>query len=438
MQQPGIDPDDILQRVFESINHQLRTRGNLGKITEIINQYDATDPPGGPFDINMGYDGLDSATLLQLAICHGQLEYLNWLIENGAKPWRVNEHRETALHVAITEEILPDEVSTKINKGTLNRAVAIVSILLQHNENRAPSAVYDGARPVWAKRNRWGLSPLDYAAKMGGAEVLKLFISKGAVFNGPMFTTQYGEIPDELTGTLTGLPGTTPPRADSMFTRFGNSLLHQSIQYGNHDAFDILMQDGANTSVYDAKGETPLTCAIVYGNWKAVHALVASGAVDVLQQHGRVFEYLAPVGSGDQFVPHQAPQYQFDGLTVRHCLASCHSYTEDPVVLDILALLVNAGADVRAKTSDGYTAFDLCNQTCFQSLPMALEIKRLERVTPWSAAFKKLRKDSVIMSLKHDSIKKSLFRTLPDELMRWFLDDMDNHDVAGTTVGPVT
>ncbi|KAJ1470503.1 ankyrin repeat-containing domain protein [Baffinella frigidus] len=437
MQQQQQDRADELHTVFESISDLLYTRGNIGKIREVINRHNATDPPEGPFDINMGHGGLDLATLLQIAASNGEIEYVNWFIENGAKPWRVNDNGETALHTAVAESILPESMAGGIdNTGTLNKAVAVVSILLQHNENRAPSEVHGSTRPVWAKRNTWGRTPFDYAARNGGAEVLKLFISKGAVINGPMFSTQYGEIPDELRGTLTGLSDTIP-EGDTMFTRFGTSLLHQAIAHQNDDAFDILMQDGANTSVYDAKGESPLVCAIVNSNWKAVYTLVKSGTVDMLQQHGSVFEYLAPVGSAYQFVRHQAPQYQFDGWTALHLMASCHSDSEEPVVLDILALLVNAGADVRAKTSDGSTAFDMCRNRSFQSSPMALELKRLERVAPWSTAFKKQRKDAVIMSLKHDSIKKSLFRTLPDELMAEFLDDMDNHDVAGTTVGPV-
>jgi ankyrin repeat protein len=429
------DRDDVLHNVFGDIMEQLESRGNIGKIREIINRHNATDPSEGPFDINMGHGGLDLATLLQIAASYGEIEYVNWLIANGAKPWRVNGLGETALHVAVAESILPESMAGGIdNTGTLNKAVAVVSILLQHNENRGPSEVH-GIRPVWAKRNMWGMTPLDYAARKGGAEVLKLFISKGAVINGPMFCTQYGEMPDEQRGTLLGLSDTIPA-GGAMFTRFGTSLLHQAIAHQNDDAFDILMQDGANTSVYDAQGESPLICAIVNSNWNAVLALVASGTVDILQQHGRVFEHLAPVGDAYEFVRHKAPQYQFDGWTALHFLASCHSNSEEPVVLDILALLVNAGADVRAKTSDGSTAFDMCSN--FQWLPMAQELKRLERVAPWSAAFKKLRKDAVIMSLKHDSIKKSLFRTLPDELMREFLDDMDNHDVAGgTTVGDV-
>ncbi|KAJ1463717.1 hypothetical protein T484DRAFT_1650704, partial [Baffinella frigidus] len=60
-----------------------------------------------------------------------------------------------------------------------------------------------------------------------------------------------------------------------MYTQFGQSLLHQSIRYQNHDAFEILMQDGANPCVCDQYGETPLMAAVIWHDFKAIKRLIA-------------------------------------------------------------------------------------------------------------------------------------------------------------------
>lgn len=406
--------------VFEEIMDILDSRGKLGKIIEIIGVYNATNP-GRPFDVNMEHEWLEYVTLLQLAAYHGQLEYVEWFIQNGADPWQTNNNSESALHIAISGEWVANQMDdiAVMPGDPVNKSMGVLSILMQYAENHT-------LQPVWAKRNKWCVTPIDYAVRKGGAEALKFFISKGALINGPMFTTQYGSISDTLRGTFAVVPGTIP-EGNVIYTQFGNSLLHQAVKYRNHDALSILMEDGANTRVCNNCGETPLMSAVVDQNLKAIKMLLDSGTVDILQRHGHVFIHNRKIGHDDGFfTDHTVPDDQYDGWTVLHLLAEGHRLEPSETDFEILAMLVTAGVDVRAKTAGGFTAHDLVT-TENGDTAFATELKRLERVTPWSAEFKQLREDAVVMALEKDSRTNSLLGTLPEDLFGEMMARMNAH-----------
>jgi ankyrin repeat protein len=411
--------------VFEDIMEILDSRGKLGKIIEIIGEYDATNPFGIPFDVNMEHEWLEHVTLLQLAAYHGQLEYVEWFLQNGAYPWQTNINSESALHIAISGEWVADDMDdfAVMPGDSVNKSMGVLSILMQYADNHALHAL----QPVWAKRNKWCVTPIDYAVRKGGAEALKFFISKGALINGPMFTTQYGSISDTLRGTFTAVPGTIP-EGNAIYTQFGNSLLHQAVKYRNHDALSILMEDGANTRVCNSCGETPLMTAVVDQNLKAIKVLLDYGTVDILQRHGHVFIHNCRIGHDDGFfTDHTDPDDQYDGWTVLHLLAGQHCLEPRDTDFEILAMLVTAGVDVRAKTVEGFTAHDMVT-TGNGDTAFATELKRLERVTPWSAEFKQLREDAVVMAFEKDSRTNSLLGTLTEELFGEMLVRMNAHD----------
>ncbi|KAJ1464482.1 ankyrin repeat-containing domain protein [Baffinella frigidus] len=411
---------------FDELNCNFNTRGELSQAIERVDKFNATSIPEQQFDFNIRSDMNDSPTLLHCASARGELEYVNWLLKKGVT-WQTTNVSDTPLHVAVAREHYTYE-HTFDGEFTLNSSVNTVSVLLQHLADTGLTYGTDGKRvPEWHRLNMWMKSPLDYSARVGGAEVLKLFISKGAQVNGPLFSTQHGEIPDDVRGTFQYTRGTFPHTSEpGLYTQFGSSLLHQAIKYHNMDAFHVLMADGANKHVYDNKGETPLMCAVMHLNLEAVEYLLASPDIDVSQVHGKAFQNTADVGADRIEDPNTSPQPQFKNWNVLHCLASAHGDSGNPFAIDIMWMLLNAGVDVRAKTIDEKTPLDIAKE--YNNKTMTSVFKRWENESPWSDNFKTLRDEAVFMALhkrvgdapRADNGKFSM-KHLPPELIKKLL-----------------
>jgi ankyrin repeat protein len=244
---------------------------------------------------------------------------------------------------------------------------------------------------------------LDYSARKGGAEVLKLFISKGARVNGPLFKTQYGENSDAGVG------------GDHLYAEFGTTLLHQAIEFFNIDAMKILLEDGAYLGVYNADGETPLMCAVMNGNAEAVRLLLAIPQVDIEQTHGRVHEKIASSGSYTPYLHFIKPQLQFPGWTAVHCAAL--SVHKAPNHLDIIRMLLRSGADFRSQAEDGTTAISIAKDD--KDEPLITELTEWDRTTSWSPAFEAKMRNSFTMSQQENVPveKRSPFYGLPGDIL---------------------
>jgi hypothetical protein len=262
---------------------------------------------------------------------------------------------------------------------------------------------------LWEARDKWHRSPLDYSCRKGGAEVLKLFISKGARVNGPLFKTQYGENSDAGVG------------GDYVYAEFGTTLLHQSIEFFNIDAMKILLEDGAYLGVYNAEGETPLMCAITHGNAEAVRLLLAIPQVDIEQTHGRVHENIASSGSYTPYLHFIKPQLQFPGWTAVHCAAL--SVHEDPNHLDIIRMLLGAGADFRSQTVDGTTALSIAKHS--RDNLLITELEQWERVTPWSPEFHTKMRNAFTMSQEKHVSHRSPWYGLPGDILDTFVNGIN-------------
>jgi ankyrin repeat protein len=350
------DLDDRLNEVLDNIFALINDRGNLTKIQNTLKEYNATHPRERPFDMNMGNDGIDCVCMLANAAHRGQLEYVSWMLENNANPWTRTGQGESVFHMAISQSILYEIKYGDNDTEPPNSSMGVITCLLHHIEDIEKQTNTKFNNRIWEIRNVWQRSPLDYAARKGGSEVLKFFISKGAKINGPLFSTQYGEISDEARGTYS--PGRIDQSAN-LYTQFGTSLLHQAIEYKNKDAFDILMIDGAHTHVYDATGQTPLMCAIKESNFDAVERLIASPGIDISQVHGRRFEYTTEIGSYFKRIDMTIPQTQYKDWTALHVLAFVHANNQSRHIVNVIQMMLNAGASVRMKTADGQNACDI-------------------------------------------------------------------------------
>ena len=400
--------DDRLHEVLEKVMELVCVRGNLSKIQNILNIYNATHPSEGPFDMDMEHNGLDGVSMLAQAASVCQLEYVSWMLENNASPWTKNENGETVFHMAISQDAMYRIHYGSNNKEPLNSSMGVIMCLLHHIEDMEKQT-NTKFKKIWKIRNDWERTPLDYSARKGGAEVLKLFISKGAKINGPLFYSQYGEISDERRRTYFPDPF---DRSGNLYTQFGTSLLHQAIEYDNPDAFNILMIDGAHTHVYDDMGETPLICAITHSNFDAIKRLIASPGIDISQLHGRVFQYTTEVGSYHTRKDREIPQTQYENWTALHVLALVHADDESPHIVNVIQMLLNAGASVRMKTADGQTPCDIARSEGNATMVAVFE--------NWEEA-----RTSALQMGKHERLGgASRLRHLPPELLQK-IDEID-------------
>jgi ankyrin repeat protein len=347
------------KKVFENIADLLYHRGNLSNIKNIIKTYNATHPPEGPFNVKCRDGSVDYSGLLAHAACSCELEYVQWFLKHGCDPLEKTLDGETVFHKAISQNMIFEIDYGRFDEKPSNSSMGTIMTLLHHMED-LEKRKKTKLEKIWEMRNDWHKTPLDYAARKGGAEVLKLFISKGAKINGPLFSTQYGEISDTDRGTLKKIRIPDPvDRSGNLYTQFGTSLLHQAIEYDNPDAFDVLMIDGAHTHVYDNRGETPLMCAIRCSNFEAIKRLIASPGIDISQLHGRIFRCIREEWSHPVLEQRSLPQIQCKNWTALHMLALAHHDDESPHIVSVIEMLLNAGASVSMKNAQGQTPCDI-------------------------------------------------------------------------------
>ena len=397
--------DDRLHEVLEGVQDHIYQRGNLDKIKEILRAHNSTNPPEGAFNMDMGHDGLEGMTMLGLAASEGQLEYVNWFLHSGASPWVATASGETALHLAIARDTQDYMKCGTQDKDPPNSSVSTVMTILHHVENCEKEQNVH----LWEMRDQWHRSPLDYSARKGGAEVLKLFISKGARVNGPLFKTQYGENSDA------GVGGAL------LYSEFGSSLLHHAIEFFNIDAVKILLADGAYLDVYNAAGETPLMCAITNGNAEAVRLLLACPHLDIEQKHGRVHEYITSSGNYEPYHDVHKTQVQFPGWTAIHCGAL--SVHKDPNHLGIIRMLLRAGADARSQTEDRTTALSIAKDNKDELL--ITELIEWDRTTPWSSEFEAKMRNMFTMSQEKHVSHRSPWYGLPGDILGKFVNGIN-------------
>jgi ankyrin repeat protein len=400
--------EERLHDVLDRLLYYCRHRGHLGDIREIIRVYNSTNPPEGPerpFDLDMAHEWRDGVTMLGEAASAGQLEYVDWLLKNGASPWVTTDSGESPLHLAIARDTQQYMRWGSEDQDPPNSAVSTVMAILHHVENCEKEQNVH----LWETRDKWHRSPLDYSARKGGAEVLKLFISKGARVNGPLFKTQYGENSDAGVG------------GGRLYTEFGSSLLHHAIQFFNNDAVKILLADGAYTAVYNAEGETPLMCAITTGNAEAVRLLLACPHLDIEQKHGRVYEHITYSGNDEPYYDVNTTQLQFPGWTAIHCASLC--FRRDRNAPSILRMLFAAGLDARSETEDGTTAFSIAQDRKDELL--ITELTEWDRTTPWSPEFKAKMRNSFTMSQEKHVSHRSPWYGLPGDVLDMFVNGID-------------
>ena len=128
--------DSPQYEVFESIIDLLHLRGNLSNIKNIINTYNASNPPEGPFNMNWLDGQMDSVGLLAHAACNCQLEYIQWFLDHDCNPLARTRHGETVFHIAISHNVIFEIDYGPDDEEPSNSSMGTIMTLLHHMENQ--------------------------------------------------------------------------------------------------------------------------------------------------------------------------------------------------------------------------------------------------------------------------------------------------------------
>jgi ankyrin repeat protein len=314
-----------------------------------------------------------ASPLLQAAIEKQDVELVRALLQRGADAKRAGHYGTTMLHVACEAG-----------------SVELCELLVQNGASLDAADDW-GTRPVHTAAKsvdvlRWALergadatsgavsTPLMTAVAVGQAECVRILLERGATAN--------------ATDSYTG------------------ATIFKAIEIGNVEIVDLLLRAGTSTTVLATQtGDTPLTAAAKTGNVAIVRALLERGAdelqknrdgedaltflaarkelrrefADVLTRHG--VDTSAPSNVErlpDEIIapsPWFAAVYSGDRAALAFMLASGHAvderdafgatalmYAVDAANVELAELLVDAGADVRAKDHEnnsvsGYASF---------------------------------------------------------------------------------
>jgi cytohesin len=260
-------------------------------------------------------------TELHSAAKDGRVEMVRQLIDEGAKLEARNSRGETPLIIAAE-----------------NGRKDVVELLLATGAN------------IHARR-KWGSQPLHVAIRKGHTKIAELLIAKGADINSkgdhdrtPLHNAYWGKPRNKRIIDLLLAKGANLNARD----REGSAPLHYAASSANRESFELLLVRDVDINAKNDFGQTPLYIAAFNGKKDIVDILVARGA-------DRSDVFIA-AGMGD-----------LDGL--RRSLADAVS----PNVRDmkgtpllhaavgggnpeLVAFLINKGADVNAKDPDAMTA----------------------------------------------------------------------------------
>ena len=316
---------------------------------------------------------IKSSPLMQAAIEKQDVDLVRALLERGADAKRAGHYGTTMLHAAC-------EASS----------VELCELLVQHG------ASLDAA-------DDWETTPVHSAAK--SLDVLRWAIERGGnATSGSVSTplmTAVGAGQLECVRLLLDR-GATPNASDS----YTGATIFKAIELGNVEIVELLLRAGAWTQVLSKQtGDTPLTAAAKTGNVAIVRALLERGAdelqknrdgedaltflaarkelrktfADVLEKHGVDTQAPTHVERLPEEIVAPSPWfsavYAGDRAALASMLANGHAvderdafgatalmYAVDVANGELAQLLVDAGADVRAKDHEntsvsGYASF---------------------------------------------------------------------------------
>ena len=333
--------------------------GNIELIIQLV---------GSGFDVNAAQG--DGATALHWASHRNDLELVNLLIGYGAEVDVSNDLGATPLWLAtlngsarVTDALLTaganPNVSLKMGETPLMSAARsgnldVVSLLISAGSD------------VDAAEKEKGQTALMWSVAQGHAEIADLLIKNGADVGAR----------SKIWYQLENTAGNTNPSGNFKMAHGGSSAIMFAARIGNIDVARVLLDSGSNVNDKAASGVTVLTQAAHSGHqdlaifllergadpnaidsgYTALHAAVLRSEVDLVEallEHGAIID--APVEHGSPGRRFSADYSIRSQLIGRDAFWMAAKYGE----VEILKILLDAGADPLVREDDGITALQV-------------------------------------------------------------------------------
>lgn len=311
--------------------HILAFFGIMSKTKRLLEQ-------GAPIDSN---DNSLKITPLHCAVCQGNDEMVEFLLDSGVDGNAASRDGSTALHMATQygqrramKLLLSQPVNAQIanHKGMRSLQLAVgtaaneatVPLLVKYRAGMNNRNLVTGDTALhlaveWKRpriilfllekgaalnmNNEDGLTPLQLAAKIDNCEAISLLLQQGA------------QVEARLLSGLTALQIAAQKKhwiafdllviggADiNAWTKNGETLLHEQAResFSSISVAAKLLDHGANIEARSSQGYTALQCAAISGNKTMFMYLLSQGAkVDVLTAKGECLLHITPPLNSD-------------------------------------------------------------------------------------------------------------------------------------------
>ncbi len=241
--------------------------------------------------------------------------------------------------------------------------LALFTAILQNDLVQVEALLKSGANPNLALSDQYRerRSPLLLAASLGQSKMARVLLEAGAEVNLPCGgqSALIAATRDSWSGRFDVVMTLLTNGADvHALDADGNSPLHHAARSRDGALIQLLLDAGANTSVANALGCSPLACAAAAGNKIGISALISHRTQDkAAQGWDCATPPLVALGSSPQDDP------ELVKLLLAHCdanvqdasgrsaLHACASHD----LLDMGAALINAGANPNLQDQQGCT-----------------------------------------------------------------------------------
>lgn len=337
----------------------------------------------------------DGSTALHWAVLRDQQPAIEMLLEAGADPLAPNRNGITPLFLAVqngSEQVvrmllnagadpntLSDNGETILMTAAYTGKPEVVSLLL------ASGALVDARDPDFRQ------TALMIAVREGHGDVVDLLIRHGAKVDA---RTRVGQEPAYIPpckGTGCGSEGVginrsgVPHRGERFDKKGGMTPLLYAARDGQLDAARMLLENGADLEIREANGMTPLLMALLNNQLDVAYLLLDFGAqVNVDDFYGRTPLFAA---------------VDYRNLDMNSDLEDDpqDNYVDRKPVLAMIKRLLDAGADVNARTKEwppekkwlyslnDVSWVDMTGQTPFIRASLAGDIPVMEMLLDYNA-----------------------------------------------------
>ena len=298
---------------------------------------------------------VDLRTPLSWAAEGGQEEIVKYLLERGAEldsednngrvplSWAAGSGHETIVRILLAEVEKGLEDRKHLSRAGWQRLLAAKS-----ESKRSDVQV----RQKWLMSDRYGQTPLFYAAQNGHMAVVKLLLEKGADVNDrsmPLHTASSNGHVKVVSLLLEKGAGVNVTNQDR------STPLQWASDNGHVEVVRLLLEKGANVNAVSQGGSTPLHWASDNGHVEVVRLLLEKGAnVNAASQGGSTPLHWATINMHIEVI--RLLLEKGADVNVANQAGSTPLYwSSKNGYIEVVRLLLENGANVKAASLDGST-----------------------------------------------------------------------------------